>query len=108
MAAPVSAPAQQSVPVTEPLVPFQRPQPPAPAAIMDYYRLSQEAGFYSNGGPCARLLSSRLSDYLGGDTFTIPVGNCTVGLMVALRAACGMPPHQLLRRHAGNRNGHRW
>jgi len=91
MAAPVSAPAQQSVPVTEPLVPFQRPQPPAPAAIMDYYRLSQEAGFYSNGGPCARLLSSRLSDYLGGDTFTIPVGNCTVGLMVALRAACGMP-----------------
>jgi dTDP-4-amino-4,6-dideoxygalactose transaminase len=91
MAAFVSAPAQQSVPVTEPLVPFQRPQPPAPGAIMSYYRLSQEAGFYSNGGPCARLLSSRLSDYLGGGTFTIPVGNCTVGLMVALRAACGMP-----------------
>lgn len=90
MAAFVSAPAQQSVPVTEPLVPFQRPQPPAPEAIMEYYRLSQEAGFYSNGGPCARLLSSRLSEYLGG-AFTIPVGNCTVGLMVALRAACGMP-----------------
>jgi dTDP-4-amino-4,6-dideoxygalactose transaminase len=91
MAALVSAPAQQSVPVTEPLVPFQRPQPPAPEAIMEYYRLSQEAGFYSNGGPCARLLSSRLSDYLGAGTFAIPVGNCTVGLMVALRAACGMP-----------------
>ena len=57
---------------------------------MSYYELSQQAGFYSNGGPCARLLSERLSAYLGG-AFTIPVGNCTVGLMVALRAACGMP-----------------
>jgi dTDP-4-amino-4,6-dideoxygalactose transaminase len=90
MAALVSAPRQQPVPVTEPLIPFQRPQPPAPEAIMEYYRLSQEAGFYSNGGPCAQLLSARLSDYLGG-AFAIPVGNCTVGLMVALRAACGMP-----------------
>ena len=64
MAALVSAPAHHSVPVTEPLVPFQRPQPPAPEAIMKYYRLSQEAGFYSNGGPCARQLSTRLSEYL--------------------------------------------
>src|SRR3954464_12333136 len=91
MAALVSAPAHPAVPVTEPLVPFQRPQPPVPEAIMAYYRLSQEAGFYSNGGPCSRLLSSRLSHHLGGDTFAIPVGNCTVGLMAALRAACGMP-----------------
>lgn len=91
MAALVSARTHAPVPVTTPLVPFQRPQPPAPEAIMAYYELSREAHFYSNGGPCARLLSTRLSDYLGGDTFTIPVGNATVGLMVAVRAACGMP-----------------
>ena len=59
---------------------------------MAYYERSREAGFYSNGGPYARLLSDRLADYLGGGTFAIPVGNATVGLMVALRAACGMPP----------------
>jgi dTDP-4-amino-4,6-dideoxygalactose transaminase len=91
MAAIVPAPSHQAVPVSQPLVPFQRPQPPEPEAIMAYYRLSQEAGFFSNGGPCARLLSSQLSEYLGGTTFAIPVGNCTVGLIVALRAACGVP-----------------
>src|SRR4051795_3168015 len=91
MAALVSAPAHPAVPVTEPLVPFQRPQPPAPEAIMAYYRLSEEAGFYSNGGPCARLLEDRLSAYLGNDTLAIPISNCTVGLMVAMRAAFRMP-----------------
>jgi dTDP-4-amino-4,6-dideoxygalactose transaminase len=91
MAALASARTHAPIPVTAPLVPFQRPQPPAPEAIMAYYELSREANFYSNGGPCARLLSTRLSDYLGGATFTIPVGNATVGLMVAVRAACGMP-----------------
>jgi dTDP-4-amino-4,6-dideoxygalactose transaminase len=91
MAALVPALSHPVVPVREPLVPFQRPEPPEPEAIMAYYERSREAGFYSNGGPCARLLSDRLSDYLGGGTFAVPVGNCTVGLMVALRAACGMP-----------------
>lgn len=73
------------------IVPFQRPEPPPPDEILAYYALSQEAGFYSNGGPCARLLSTRLADYLGGGVFATPVGNCTLGLVVALRAACGMP-----------------
>lgn len=58
---------------------------------MAYYERSRQEGFYSNGGPNARLLTSRLEDYVGGGAFAIPVGNCTVGLMVALRAACGMP-----------------
>jgi dTDP-4-amino-4,6-dideoxygalactose transaminase len=91
MAALVPALSPSAVPVREPLVPFQRPEPPKPEAILAYYERSREAGFYSNGGPCARLLSDRLSDYLGAGTHAIPVGNCTVGLMVALRAACGMP-----------------
>jgi len=91
MAAAVPASTRSVAPVSDPLVPFQRPEPPPPEAIMAYYERSREAGFYSNGGPNARLLSSRLEDYVGGAAFAIPVGNCTIGLMVALRAACGMP-----------------
>ena len=92
MAALVPAPSQHAVPTTEPLVPFlERPVPPAPDAIMRYYRLSQEAGFYSNGGPCSQLLTTRLSQYLGGATHCVTVGNCTLGLMAALRAVCGTP-----------------
>ena len=76
-------------PVAEPLIPLQRPELPPPAAIMEYYQLACDASFYSNGGPCATLLSQRLGAYLGGEVFCIPVSNCTAGLMVALRAACG-------------------
>jgi dTDP-4-amino-4,6-dideoxygalactose transaminase len=90
-AAPHIATSAPAAPVTAPLVPFQRPEPPAPADIMRYYAMAEEARFYSNGGPCARLLTERLEEYLGGNAFVIPVGNCTVGLMAALRAACGTP-----------------
>ena len=54
---------------------------------MAYYALAEEARYYSNGGPCARMLTERLETYLGGKCFVVPVGNCTVGLMAALRAA---------------------
>jgi dTDP-4-amino-4,6-dideoxygalactose transaminase len=94
MAATVPASKRSVVPVSHPLVPFQRPEPPPPEAIMAYYQRSCEEGFYSNGGPNARLLASRLADYLGGGAFAVPVGNCTVGLTVALRAACGKPTPQ--------------
>jgi dTDP-4-amino-4,6-dideoxygalactose transaminase len=70
---------------------FQQPELPPLAEIAPYYALSEELGFYSNGGPCARLLATRLADYLGGDVHVIPVANCTLGLMVALRAACDEP-----------------
>lgn len=58
---------------------------------MQYYQLARDASFFSNGGPCSKLLTQRLSQYLGGDAICIPVSNCTIGLMVALRAACGLP-----------------
>jgi dTDP-4-amino-4,6-dideoxygalactose transaminase len=58
---------------------------------MAYYTMAEEARYYSNGGPCSRMLTERLETYLGGDAFVVPVGNCTVGLMAALRAACGAP-----------------
>jgi dTDP-4-amino-4,6-dideoxygalactose transaminase len=57
---------------------------------MRYYALAEEARFYSNGGPCQRLLTDRLQQYLGGATHVVPVSNATVGLMAAVRGACGM------------------
>jgi dTDP-4-amino-4,6-dideoxygalactose transaminase len=74
-----------------PLVPLQRPQPPAAEEILAYYARSEAEGFYANGGPCARLLAQRLEEDLGGGVVCVPVGNATVGLMAALRAACGAP-----------------
>ena len=68
------------------VVPFLRPQLPSLAAIGGYYRLAEEARFFSNGGPCERLLRTRLSDQLGG-VGCVPVTNATSGLLVALRAA---------------------
>jgi dTDP-4-amino-4,6-dideoxygalactose transaminase len=66
-------------------VPFLRPQLPSLAEIGSYYRMSEEARFYSNGGPCERLLRTRLSAYLGG-VGTVPINNATNGLMLAVRA----------------------
>ena len=76
---------------TLPVIRAQKPKLPDPAAIMSYYQASIDAGFYSNGGPNARELSRRLEEYLGNGTICIPIANCTVGLMAALRAVCGTP-----------------
>lgn len=69
---------------------FQRPEPPPLDEVAAYYRLSQEAGFFANGGPCARLLEQRLSDRLDGAQ-CVTVSSGTSGLLVALRAAFGPP-----------------
>jgi dTDP-4-amino-4,6-dideoxygalactose transaminase len=70
---------------------FQHPQLPPAEEVLAYFRRSEAAGWYSNGGPCAQELSSRLGAALGGATFVVPVANCTVGLIAALRAVCGAP-----------------
>lgn len=71
-------------------VPYQRPAPPSLDEAARYYSLAVEAGHYSNGGPCVRLLGERTADRIG-DVESIPVANCTIGLMAALRAAFGDP-----------------
>ncbi|HEY1566971.1 MAG TPA: DegT/DnrJ/EryC1/StrS family aminotransferase, partial [Solirubrobacteraceae bacterium] len=86
-----AGPAPSLRPGPRAVIRLQHPEPPAPQEIFKYYGMACEAGFYSNGGPCASLLSEHLGYYLGSDTIAIPVGNCTVGLMVALRGACGAP-----------------
>jgi dTDP-4-amino-4,6-dideoxygalactose transaminase len=65
---------------------FQRPRLPPADAIEDYFRISREAAWFSNDGPCAQLLSDRLSSRLGDGLHCVLVANGTLGLMVALRA----------------------
>lgn len=80
-----------------PPVPYQRPQAPSGAHVMRYYALAEEARWYSNGGPCSQLLTQRVAARLGGDVHVVPVANCTLGILLALRAACG-EPHARRRR----------
>jgi dTDP-4-amino-4,6-dideoxygalactose transaminase len=70
-------------------IPFLRPEVPPLDAIAPYFRLSEEARYFSNGGPCARELTARLRERLG--VSCVLVNNCTIGLMLALRAAIGRP-----------------
>jgi dTDP-4-amino-4,6-dideoxygalactose transaminase len=71
---------------------YQRPELPPIDEIARYYSLSEEARYYSNGGPCYKQLAQRLTAYVGGTAAAaVPVSNCTVGLMVALQDACGEP-----------------
>jgi dTDP-4-amino-4,6-dideoxygalactose transaminase len=67
---------------------YQRPELPPLVEVARYYALSEEARFYSNGGPCYERLSTRLAAYVG-DVTCVPVGNCTLGLLAALREICG-------------------
>jgi dTDP-4-amino-4,6-dideoxygalactose transaminase len=69
-----------------PRVPFQRPEIPAQEVVEKYFRAARQAHWFSNEGPCVRLLCERLEDYVGGSVRAIAVASGTLGLMVALRA----------------------
>jgi dTDP-4-amino-4,6-dideoxygalactose transaminase len=69
---------------------YLRPELPPLDDIARYYALSEEAHFYSNGGPCNQRLATRLAAYVGS-AGCVPVSSCTLGLMAALREACGTP-----------------
>lgn len=63
---------------------FQRPSLPSAAAIEGYLQLARDDQWFSNFGPCCRLLEERLADRTG--CYAIPVANATLGLMVAIAA----------------------
>jgi dTDP-4-amino-4,6-dideoxygalactose transaminase len=67
---------------------YQRPELPPLDEVARYYAVSEETRIYSNGGPCHERLAARLAEYIG-DVRCVPVGNCTLGLMAALRVVCG-------------------
>ena len=74
-----------------PIVRFQTPEMPPTVEVMRYYAMAEDERFYSNGGPCFRLLSSRLRLHVPTNPVCIPVASATAGLLVALRAVLGMP-----------------
>jgi dTDP-4-amino-4,6-dideoxygalactose transaminase len=67
------------------MVRFQTPELPSAEEVERHFLLSRKARWFANDGPCARLLSARLSEWLGSGLHCIPVANGTLGVMVALR-----------------------
>jgi dTDP-4-amino-4,6-dideoxygalactose transaminase len=70
-------------------VPFQRPRLPPAERVERYFDLARDEHWFSNDGPCVRLLSDRLTRYVGDRLHCTAVSSGTLGLMVALRAAIG-------------------
>ncbi len=69
------------------MIRFQRPTLPPGEAIEGYLDLARDARWFSNGGPCAKLLAERLGERSGA--FCTPVASGTLGLMVALAGLLG-------------------
>lgn len=67
------------------MIPLQRPWMPPLDAVAPYFAMSREVGWYSNGGPCAKELTQRITSYCNAST--VLVCNCTWGIVVALQAA---------------------
>jgi hypothetical protein len=86
-----SAPARPLAPAREPIR-FQHPEMPPMDAVLAYFRRSEQAGWFSNGGPCSIELTARLEQRLGAGTHAVLVSNATMGLLAALGAACRPPP----------------
>lgn len=63
---------------------FQQPTLPSATAIERYLAAARGERWYSNGGPCWRLLRDRLSEATGCEC--VPVANATLGLIVAIAA----------------------
>jgi dTDP-4-amino-4,6-dideoxygalactose transaminase len=63
---------------------FQRPSLPSTERIEQYLDRSRQARWFSNEGPCWRLLSERLAEM--AQAHCVPVANGTVGLMAAIAA----------------------
>jgi dTDP-4-amino-4,6-dideoxygalactose transaminase len=71
---------------------FQRPQLPAGAEIERYFAMAREQRWFSNQGPCHRLLTERLARFLGGDVSVVLMANATLSLVLALRTLLGETP----------------
>lgn len=69
----------------QPVVRFQSPQMPSLDAVQQYFAVSMERRWFSNDGPCLRLLEDRLADFIGGGARCLGVSNATAALTVALR-----------------------
>ena len=76
---------------------FQQPSFPSAAAIERYLAAARAERWFSNNGPCWRLLRDRLAERTNCEC--IPVANATLGLIVAIAALRSRSPrsaHQAL------------
>lgn len=73
---------------------FLRPQLPSLDEVGRYFVAAEEERWFSNLGPCHRLLTQRLSSYVGEGASCVLVANATLGLMVALRALLDRSPRR--------------
>ena len=71
------------------MIPFQRPSLPPTEEIDRYLELSRGERWFSNSGPCWRLLRDRLGERAGA--YCVPVASGTLGLMAALAAVLEAP-----------------
>jgi len=73
---------------------FLRPELPSLDEVARYFAAAEEERWFSNFGPCHRLLVERLRAFRGGNAACVLVANATLGLMVALRALVDRAPRQ--------------
>lgn len=73
---------------------FLRPELPSLGDVGRYFAAAEKERWFSNEGPCDRLLTERLSSFVGEGARCVLVANATLGLMVALRALLDRSPKQ--------------
>jgi dTDP-4-amino-4,6-dideoxygalactose transaminase len=69
-----------------PLIRFQAPVLPPVAEVAAYFAAAERARWFSNEGPCLKLLTERLETYLGSGLHCVPLANATSALALGLRA----------------------
>lgn len=77
---------------------FQRPSLPSATQTERYLEMSRGERWFSNGGPCWRLLRDRLADRVSA--YCVPVANGTLGLMAGMAAALQDGSHSARRADA--------
>ena len=74
-----------------PLIRFQAPVLPPVAEVAAYFAAAERVRWFSNQGPCLKLLTERLEAYLGSGLRCVPLANATSALALGLRALVGQP-----------------
>ena len=69
-----------------PLIRFQAPVLPPVAEVAAYFAAAERARWFSNQGPCLKLLTERLEVYIGPGLHCVPLANATSALALGLRA----------------------
>jgi dTDP-4-amino-4,6-dideoxygalactose transaminase len=69
-----------------PLIRFQAPVLPPVPSVAAYFAVAERDRWFSNQGPCLKLLIERMEAYLGQGLHCVPLANATSALALGLRA----------------------